>query len=74
MFTNTFTDTFTNTAKKEDAYQKLKHLKMKDKLIDDYIMAFNSLATKVGWELSNEGMIDTFHSGLRPGTLNTIMN
>jgi Retrotransposon gag protein len=69
-----FTDAFTNTAKKEDAYQKLKHLKMKDKLIDDYITLFNSLAMKAGWELGNEGMINAFYSGLCPGTLNAIMN
>jgi Retrotransposon gag protein len=73
-FETAFADTFTNTAKKEDAYQKLKHLKMKDKLVDDYITAFNSLAMKAGWELMNEGTIDTFRSGLRPGTLNAIMN
>jgi Retrotransposon gag protein len=69
-----FTTAFTDTAKKEDAYQKLKHLKMKDELVDDYITAFNSLAAKAGWELSNAGTIDAFHSGLRPGTLNAIMN
>jgi Retrotransposon gag protein len=73
-FKTTFTDAFTNTTKKEDAYQKLKHLKMKDELVDDYITAFNSLAAKAGWELNNEGTIDAFHSGLCPGTLNTIMN
>jgi Retrotransposon gag protein len=69
-----FSTTFTDTAKKEDAYQKLKHLKMKDKLVDDYITAFNSLAAKVGWELGNARTIDAFRSGLRPGTLNAIMN
>jgi Retrotransposon gag protein len=73
-FEATFTNAFTDTIKKEDAYQKLKHLKMKDKLINDYIMAFNSLAVKVGWELSNKGMINAFWSGLCPGTLNAIMN
>jgi Retrotransposon gag protein len=67
-------DAFTNTTKKEDAYQKLKHLKMKDKLVDDYISTFNSLAAKAGWELSNEGTIDAFCAGLQPGTLNAIMN
>jgi hypothetical protein len=61
-------------AKKEDAYQKLKHLKMKDELVNDYITAFNSLAAKAGWELDNARTIDAFHSGLRPGTLNAIMN
>jgi Retrotransposon gag protein len=71
-FETTFIDMFTDTAKKEDAYQKLKHLKMKDELVDDYITAFNSLAVKVGWELSNEGTIDAFQSGLHPGTLNTM--
>jgi Retrotransposon gag protein len=69
-----FTNAFTNTTKKEDTYQKLKHLKIKDKLINNYITTFNSLAMKAGWELSNEGMIDAFYSGLCPGTLNTIMN
>jgi Retrotransposon gag protein len=59
-FETAFTNAFTNTAKKEDTYQKLKHLKMKDELIDDYIMTFNSLAMKAGWELSNKGMIDAF--------------
>jgi Retrotransposon gag protein len=73
-FKAAFTDVFTDTAKKEDAYQKLKHLKMKDELIDDYIMVFNSLAAKVRWELNNEGTIDAFHSGLCPRTLNAIMN
>jgi hypothetical protein len=57
-------DAFMDTTKKEDAYQKLKHLKMKGKLVNDYITMFNSLATKAGWELSNEGMIDAFHLGL----------
>jgi hypothetical protein len=69
-----FTDAFTDMAKKEDTYQKLKHLKMKDKLINDCITAFNSLVAKVGWELSNEGTIDAFCSGLHPRTLNAIMN
>jgi Retrotransposon gag protein len=73
-FETAFTDAFTNTAKKEDAYQKLKHLKMKDELVNDYITMFNSLAVKAGWELSNEGTIDAFRSGLCPGTLNAIMN
>jgi Retrotransposon gag protein len=73
-FEMAFTSTFTDTAKKEDAYQKLKHLKMKDELVDDYITVFNSLAAKAGWELSNTGTIDAFRSGLQPGTLNTIMN
>jgi Retrotransposon gag protein/Zinc knuckle len=73
-FEAAFTTAFTNTAKKEDAYQKLKHLKMKDELVDDYITAFNSLAAKAGWELSNAGTIDAFHSRLRPGMLNAIMN
>jgi hypothetical protein len=36
-FEAAFTTAFTDTAKKEDAYQKLKHLKMKDKLVDNYI-------------------------------------
>jgi Retrotransposon gag protein len=73
-FEAAFTTAFTDTAKKEDAYQKLKHLKMKDELVDDYITAFNSLAVKAGWELSNAGTIDAFRSRLRPGTLNVIMN
>jgi Retrotransposon gag protein len=73
-FEAAFTSTFTNTAKKEDAYQKLKHLKMKDKLVDDYITVFNSLAAKAGWEFGNASTIDTFRSRLRPGMLNTIMN
>jgi Retrotransposon gag protein len=73
-FKAAFTSTFTDTTKKEDAYQKLKHLKMKDELVDDYITVFNSLAAKAGWELSNASTIDAFHSGLRPGTLNAIMN
>jgi Retrotransposon gag protein len=63
-FEAAFTTAFTDTAKKEDAYQKLKHLKMKDELVDDYITAFNSLAAKAGWELSNAGTINAFCSGL----------
>jgi Retrotransposon gag protein len=73
-FETAFTDAFTDTAKKEDAYQKLKHLRMKDELLDNYITMFNSLAVKAGWELSNKGTIDAFCSGLCPGTLNAIMS
>jgi Retrotransposon gag protein len=73
-FKTAFTSAFTDTAKKEDTYQKLKHLKMKDKLVDDYITVFNSLAAKAGWELGNTGTINAFCSRLRPGTLNAIMN
>jgi Retrotransposon gag protein len=47
-FETAFASAFTDTTKKEDAYQKLKHLKMKDELVDDYITAFNSLAAKAG--------------------------
>jgi Retrotransposon gag protein len=72
-FKAAFINAFTDTAKKEDAYQKLKHLKMKDELVDDYITAFNSLAAKAGWELSNASTINAFRSGLQPGTLNAIM-
>jgi Retrotransposon gag protein len=63
-FEATFTSAFMDTTKKEDAYQKLKHLKMKDELVDDYIMVFNSLASKAGWELSNARTIDAFCMGL----------
>jgi Retrotransposon gag protein len=73
-FETAFTSAFTDTAKKEDAYQKLKHLKMKDELVDDYITAFNSLAAKASWELTNAGTINAFCSGLQPGMLNAIMN
>jgi Retrotransposon gag protein len=73
-FEATFTSAFTDTAKKEDAYQKLKHLKMKDELVNDYITTFNSLAAKAGWELSNASTIDAFCSRLWPGMLNAIMN
>jgi Retrotransposon gag protein len=73
-FEDAFTAVFTDMAKREDAYQKLKSLKMKDELIDDYITAFNSLATKAGWELGNKGTNNAFQTGLCPGTLNTIIN
>jgi Retrotransposon gag protein len=73
-FKTAFTSAFMDTAKKEDAYQKLKHLKMKDELVDDYITVFNSLVAKAGWELGNAGTINAFRSGLRPGTLNAIIN
>jgi Retrotransposon gag protein len=63
-FETAFADAFTDMAKREDAYQKLKHLKMKDELVDDYITTFNSLATKAGWELTNKGTINAFRSGL----------
>jgi hypothetical protein len=61
-------------AKKENAYQKLENLKMKDKLLDDYITSFNSLAVKAEWELGNKGTINAFQTRLCPGTLNAIMN
>jgi hypothetical protein len=47
---------------------------MKDEELDTYITTFNSLALKAGWESGNKGTINTFCTGLCPGTLNAIMN
>jgi Retrotransposon gag protein len=66
-FKTAFTTAFTDTVKKEDAYNKLKNLRIKENNLDTYIITFNLLARKAGWDLDNKGTIDAFYIGLQLG-------
>ena len=72
-FVEDFKMAFTDTAKKEDAYQKLHDLKMKGEDIDTYNATFDNLCKRAKWDQDHPGVVDLYRAGLRVGTLNAIL-
>ena len=63
----TFTQSFTNTTKKQSAHQKLMHLKMRPDSLDDYIAEFKHLCEEAEWGRNNAGTITLFKNRLTLG-------
>ena len=63
-FETAFRDAWTDTSKKQTAYDQLMKLTMNGWDIDTYIATFERLALKAGWALAAEGTIDRFRNGL----------
>jgi hypothetical protein len=59
-----FRSTFEDTASEENAYAKLKSLRMEGDQIDEYIATFEVLLAKAGWRRNDKGSIDLFFNGL----------
>ena len=66
-FKTAFHEAWTDTAKKQNAYDQLMHLTMNGWDIDTYIATFNWLALVAGWDLDSEGTISKFREGLSKG-------
>jgi flagellar hook-basal body complex protein FliE len=62
-FEQRFKNAFTDTNKKQQAYDRLMSLCLKDGDIDTYIAMFDNLVTKVGWTRGEE-TTDVFQKGL----------
>ena len=66
-FETAFLNVWTDTSKKQNAYDQLMCLTMNGWDIDTYIATFNRLALAAGWDLDSEGMIAKFREGLSKG-------
>jgi hypothetical protein len=63
-FENAFKAAWTDTSKKQNAYDQLMKLTMQGWDVDTYIATFDCLAQAAGWALDSEGMIVRFREGL----------
>ena len=66
-FETAFHDAWTDTSKKQNAYNQLMKLTMAGWDIDTYIATFERLALAAGWALDAEGTIVCFREGLSKG-------
>ena len=66
-FETAFHDAWTDTSKKQNAYDQLMKLTMAGWDIDTYIATFERLALVAGWALDAEGTIVCFREGLSKG-------
>ena len=66
-FKTAFLTAWTDTLKKQNAYDQLMCLTMNGWDIDMYIATFNCLALAAGWDLDSEGTIAKFRKGLNKG-------
>ena len=66
-FKTAFHDAWTDTSKKQNAYDQLMKLTMAGWDIDTYIATFERLALATGWALDTEGTIICFREGLSKG-------
>ena len=66
-FEMAFHDTWTDMAKKQNAYDQLMRLTINGWDINTYIATFECLALAASWDLCSEGMIAKFCEGLCSG-------
>ena len=66
-FETAFQDTWTDTSKKQNAYDQLMKLTMAGWDIDTYIATFERLALTASWALNAKGTIVRFREGLSKG-------
>ena len=66
-FEAAFLAAWTNTSKKQNAYDQLMRLTMNGWDVDTYIDTFNRLTLAAGWDQDSEGTIAKFREGLSKG-------
>ena len=66
-FETAFLAAWTDTLKKQNAYNQLMRLTMNGWDVDTYIATFDRLALAAGWDLDSEGTIAKFREGLSKG-------
>jgi hypothetical protein len=72
-FETAFKGAFTDSNKKQTAYEKLKEHKMIGDDVDSYISQFENLIAKAGWSRTDAGTIDLFQEGLKEGLKRAIL-
>ena len=66
-FETRFRTAFTDTAKEQQAYQKLLDLRMAGNDIDTYNTRFNYLLARSAWPRGDKGTMEQYHRGLQRG-------
>ena len=66
-FETAFLNAWTDTSKKQNAYDQLMRLTMNGWDVDTYIATFDRLALAAEWDLDSEGTIAKFREGLSKG-------
>ena len=66
-FETAFLNAWTDTSKKQNAYDQLMRLMMNGWDVDTYIATCDRLALAAGWDLDSEGTIAKFREGLTKG-------
>ena len=66
-FETAFLNAWTDTSKKQNAYDQLMRLTMNGWDVDTYIATFDRLALAAEWDLDSEGTIAKFREGLTKG-------
>ena len=66
-FETAFLNAWTDTSKKQNAYDQLMRLTMNGWDVDTYIATFDRLALAARWDLDSEGTIAKFREGLTKG-------
>ena len=66
-FKTSFLAAWTDTSKKQNAYDQLMHLTMNGWDVDTYIATFDHLTLAAGWDSDSEGTIAKFWEGLSKG-------
>ncbi len=64
-FNRDFVNSFTDTAMTQEAYNKLKTLKMIGDDLDTYIATHESLVLRAGWAENGDAAIESFRNGLK---------
>jgi len=72
-FKQAFKDSFTNTNRKQEAFNSLIKLKHGPDGLDIFISKFKQLATAAGVQLDDHRMIYHFKQGLKPGLMQSII-
>jgi hypothetical protein len=72
-FSATFTTAFTDTARTQNAYMALMHLKMRGNNLDTYIATFKHLANQANYQLNDTATIHYFARGLERELQNAIL-
>jgi len=71
-FQTNFTNAFTNTNKKNDAYRELQVLKHKDDL-DTFIARFKQLVTAAELDIDSHGVIELLKQGLKQALIQNVL-
>ena len=66
-FETAFLAAWTDTSKKQNAFDQLMRLTMSGWDVDTYIATFDRLTAAAGWDSNSEGTIAKFHEGLSKG-------
>jgi hypothetical protein len=73
-FEQAFKDAFTDSNKKQRAYERLKNHQMTGDDVDSYISGFENLVKQAGWSRNDAGTMDLFQAGLRHELKKAILN